>query len=724
MNHATVPMLTDTLSEPPVSPAPADADRARLHELLRHIHDRNPFERQQVAVGDSDLIDVTTIHAAVFDRICTLARLAHEDNRAIAVTLFGEVGSGKSHLLARLQRHFTHHGSAVFVQFNEKQGPPSTLAQRLLRSLIGSLTWSKTNAWHDTPLYRYLETLMGAEPEANSADEVETRCATALARLARRMQPSFARHAVYRLLTLFLRAAWCVKAAHTHDAARDASTDQTHDAAPDAPTGQPHDASRPQIDAQTKQMLNALRAEIAVRRLEGDGLDRDSASVLGYRGPELVSGLPAIDAEMALQTWMILAQVLHAVGQPIVLAVDQVHNLERPQILAVARLLHEIKDRVRNVLIVLSEAQNELTSLIQTQAIPWATWERLGENKLELMRLQHSEGRQLLEAQLEAFFRDFETIPALAEQWREDTLYPLGREWLRHVFDGHPEGLRPRRLLQLAADRWRQVQAHLVAAMRSAPAANSSHPVQSPPPNPTPKVKPTPTPTDTSRSNDVTASNDTSGKGTPPLPLEQRFYERWQTIRSHRDSYPANVSHLCGMTKQLLRRLMELQIINGLVAVETSPEMGNQILDLLLTYRRGASRSPVTSETLGLKFVQTSSPTSTAAILRNLKNLMNPPTRMVLITDERQPLPLGQQVDSQARQRLQELRQRPHYAFQTLELTFDEVAELQALYDVLFATNAPAAIPVETLRHLFDNDICRRHRLLALCRGESSGLTV
>lgn len=95
----------------------------------------NPFEYATVGTAwDPDPVDVSSIHADVFDKCVNMAAtLTHSRT----LLILGEAGSGKTHLLTRLRRRFTSNGvpfCAVFMRCS-----PSSVWRHLRREFVRSL---------------------------------------------------------------------------------------------------------------------------------------------------------------------------------------------------------------------------------------------------------------------------------------------------------------------------------------------------------------------------------------------------------------------------------------------------------------------------------------------------------------------------------------------------------------------------------------------------------
>jgi hypothetical protein len=105
-------------------PTPSTAPAA-LADFFEAVRAGNPFLVNRVDRAlDENLVDVDTIHETAFKKIVALGRQAQRDNRGIGVTVWGEAGVGKSHLLARLNRWAHAEPQAVYVYLHNLQASP------------------------------------------------------------------------------------------------------------------------------------------------------------------------------------------------------------------------------------------------------------------------------------------------------------------------------------------------------------------------------------------------------------------------------------------------------------------------------------------------------------------------------------------------------------------------------------------------------------------------
>ena len=89
----------------------------------------------------------------------------------------------------------------------------------------------------------------------------------------------------------------------------------------------------------------------------------------------------------------------------------------------------------------------------ENDAIAEAAWDRIAQYKVDVNRISPSDSRKILEARLERFLEPFLELDEVRHRLHEDTLFPLGGEWLKEQLG---EGLefRPRDILTWARDAW------------------------------------------------------------------------------------------------------------------------------------------------------------------------------------------------------------------------------------------------------------------------------
>ncbi len=573
---------------------PADPFQSALAE-------RNPFGHHRVTATGAQPPDVPTIHEYEFRQLVALARRAHDQNEAVGAVVWGESGSGKSNLLRRLGE-WAANDHAVLVQFLELQAAPHRLHRAVLNATVGALTNGFARPWHDTPLYQLLEGLIrpavGGGKKSLSPAELKAAFDKAVAGPVALAGGVPAARAAASWLHLFVLGALSEK--------RKGATET---------------------------------ATAALRRLSGDELDADEAKVLGLRATEATQPLDPADCAAVLA---LLAQLVRAAGKPLVICCDQINTLPRAQISEVSRFLHDLNDRLRNTLLVLSEVREELLQNLEGGVIAQATWDRLSANKVDVQRLTVAEGRRILEARLEAFFTPFEGEQALKRHYTEDPLFPLGDGWFRERF-GKLVDVRPRHMIDAARERWEQVQAALAGAPDPRKWLDSwpdFKPVTPPPVKPETELI------------DAEVEKAVSGRVARHLATP--------------GALPPNADNLCALAESLLA--------GGGVGLAVERAIAGGAYHLVV---RAPNADGTGETTTGLLFVTTGNATGVTNALRRLAEDAKRPARVLLVTDARAPLALGKQPTAQGRKYYTTLTAAPWFAH--LELPTEQYAALEAL---------------------------------------------
>lgn len=578
----------------PARPRPGDA-------FLAALAGGNPFGHHRVTATGAQPVDVPSIHDAEFRDLVALAGRAHGQNEAVGAVVWGESGSGKSNLLRRLGE-WGATGKAVLVNFLELQAAPDRLQRAVLNAVVGALANGPTPPWHRTPLYALLEGLirqaLPAGKKLKSPAELDELFRRRMAALVAVVGPLPAARQAGELLLTFFKSAL----------------------------------------AQKTRKGEGATATTAIRRLSGDGLDDDEAKATGLRPLDAANPLDAADSATTLA---VLAQVVHAGGQPLVLCFDQINNLPRPQIADVSRLLHDLNDRLRNALLVLSEVQSELMKLTDAAVIPQATWDRLSANKVEVQRVPVAQGRRILEARLEQFLTPFEGEAEVKRHAFADRLFPLGEAWFADRFKNLTD-IRPRRMIDAARERWEELQKSLDAASDKAKWLEQwpnfgiiKPPVRKP----------------------------------EELIDEQVEKEVGGRVAKHTakpGDLPPNADNLCGLVESLLAA--------GGVGLAVERTGTGSAYDLLVKEAGAGGRG---EQATGLVFVTSGNAVSVAAALRRPLDDKKRPARVLLVTDARVPLALGKLATAKGRKYYDDLKKLP--GFEHLTLPLSEYAALEAL---------------------------------------------
>ena len=589
----------------------------------------------------------------------------------------GEPGIGKSHLLARLCRWADEENHACYVFLHNVQASPERLPRYVLKCVISRLAAGRVAGLHGTKLY-WLVTRMIKEalhrwpPQGENPTPDEARLAylrLAQERVAENHNAGADSRRIYEVLFQFFLAA----------------NYRRHGKGPERP------------------------AQLALRWLSGDDLDAAEAAELGLG----LSGddLDTLPDEQSIQSVLVaLAEHARCCGQTMLLCFDQVDNLADEQMRSLSQFLHPLIENARNLLVITSGVQQKLLDFVDRQIVLRAAWERIAQAELRLNRIDLEQARQLLELRLERSLEPFATVEEIRRHLQEDTLFPLGRDWLTERFSGLIE-VRPRDVINWARDRWDQQRREAEDLggrewLRLWPTTNSSA-GRSPSPDSPPATL------------DEWIDEKVSAK------IQEQIARR--TLEP--DSLPPDAANLAGLVESLLAQAIAHQSAESARRCRRphAPRMSAQpAYDL--TIDRPGEANPASQ--VSVKFLATGSATSASAVLRRMMHDSDPPSLAVLVTDQRQPLHLG----SRGREYLDNLTARGPQRFQHVELTLVEYAELDALQAVVGdARSGDLEIelgngktrPVteaEVIASHHRADRYRRHRLLRLLLADESAV--
>jgi hypothetical protein len=603
---------------PPVQ-APPVADG--LQDFATRLRTTNPFAVNRVDRLTSAGVDVSGIHRAPYEKIIALAREACEHNRGIGAVLWGDAGTGKSHLLARIHNWAGQERHASFVYLHNLLPDPEQLPRYVLKYVISYLTAGQASSIDRTTLFQLLDTAVG---EALKHDGVKPRTwaevEASYNRLVDRIGSQDPTRAVllnrdvYRALFLFLRSAYRSRR--------------------NTPDG---------------------LAPLAVRWLSGESLDPEEATKLGLRGGRgSEEGVGLTDDEQVKQALVALTQLALSRRQPFLLCFDQVDNLGPERVQGLARFLHGLLDSAGNLLVIFCGVKQTLLSFQQTGAIHEAAWHRLAQHKLDLLRIDKAEGRHILEARLEKFLESFVGVPGVKEQLAQDSLFPLGRVWYERRVSEVVD-VQPRRVIDWARERWEQQQARLAAE----PAADwlRSWPREGP-------ALPPP-----SRKEAVDAL------------VVEKITELTARRRQEPHTLPPSAENLSGLVHTLLQQCLNRAGQYALTRL-SRPAAAKKTMPPPYDFRtHGAGGPDGKAPGVGVLFVGTGSATSAAGFLRRLVQAPATvtPDRLLLVTEERQPLKLARAGQDYFKQ----LSSRGSPDFSQTTLTFEQYAQLDALQAVV-----------------------------------------
>ncbi len=393
-------------------------------------------------------------------------------------------------------------------------------------------------------------------------------------------------------------------------------------------------------------------AALAVRWLSGEYLDPYEARRLRLppsADPDEPAGLA--DNQQVKQVLVALARLALAARRPFLLCLDQADNLDDEQMAALARFLEALLDSAPDLLVVTAGVQATLLHWRRAGVIQESAWDRLAQFEVRLQRVTPGEAQRIVAERLRCFF---EPIRDRGE-WPRDALFPLGEAWRAEALGGKVD-LRPRDVINWAREGFRREQealareggpAWLAAWGRRAPAA--------------PK-------------DEAAAAPDATHTAIDQRVARQLEEHKARRRREHPEGPDAD--RLAGLVGGLLEQCRALGAEFAITAVER-PAMKSgprPAYDLLLRRRVAGGE-----ERSWLAFVVTASGQSTTGSLRRLVEAPDPPDRLFLVTDQRQPLALG----GKGKEHLAQLRTGRAGEFRHIELTEADCAELDALRAVV-----------------------------------------
>lgn len=123
-------------------------------EMLQFLkQQQNPFSNAVVKDVWEDIIDVPEINKRVTDQIYAALKYVQEQNGNQELLVLGEPGSGKTHLLARIQRRAEKYHKFLFV-YVKPIGDIIKINQQILRELMTSLL-KKAEGRTLSPLFQF-----------------------------------------------------------------------------------------------------------------------------------------------------------------------------------------------------------------------------------------------------------------------------------------------------------------------------------------------------------------------------------------------------------------------------------------------------------------------------------------------------------------------------------------------------------------------------------------
>jgi hypothetical protein len=613
-------MTAPVATQPPTTSGPAPGRPPdELAPFFDAVCSSNPFLDNRINGLRPDDVDVDDIHREAFERLTALAREARDERRGLGAVVWGEAGIGKSHLLARLLRWAEHDRRACAVYLHNLQASPEHLPRSLLKAVVSILTRGRVRLFSDTPLFDLVLALVRESRNYNIT-----------------VKPPWPVLAwSFSNLVDRLGEEDPSRAALVHRPVYDVLYRFFRSAYRAAKTGEEREAS------------------LAVRWLSGDYLDPAEARQLG-----LPPGATALaDGQQIKQVLVALSRMALSGGRPFLLCFDQVDNLDDDQASALSRFLQAVLDSAANLLVVTTGIQASLLRWREEKVIQDSAWDRLTQFQVGLLRLTPPEGRRILAARVRKAVGPFAELGPVRQRSQEDDLFPLGRGWaeafLRDKID-----LRPRDVINAGREGWRREQ----QALRhlGGPAWLEDWGKQPPVPE---EVA------------DGHLTEDQVGAAIDRK-LADKVNEHCQQRCAQPDTLAPDADHLGGLVAALLRQL-------GDVEIDQPPrgEPDKRFPYSFVVCRRAAAAGA--EERTGILFHASHSATSTTKALRWLTQDPSPPGRVLLVTDERCPLALGDQTDAKGRDYFDDLRRRARGRLTHVILRLDEYARLDALQTVL-----------------------------------------
>jgi hypothetical protein len=393
-------------------------------------------------------------------------------------------------------------------------------------------------------------------------------------------------------------------------------------------------------------------ARLAVRWLSGDSLDVDEARRIGLRPEDTAEeAIALLDNQMIKQVLVGLARIARSGKQLFLLCFDQADNLDEEQVRGLSRFLHDLLDSAGNLLVLTTGVRETMLGFRERGVITETSWNRIGQFTFPLGRIHAEQAHALVIARQERFRALTSNLPPIAARFQEDALFPLGEGWWHERTRGLID-FRPRDLLTWAGERWQSLQDSLqhtsiqdwLAHWPTVPEA----------------VRPPPT-----------------------RPLEQIIDEKLhqkiaeQAALRQPDTLPPSEDNLQRLVQQLLGHCVgypELYALTEVLA-GSARRAGAPVYDLAVYLRRPDDQMTE----VGVRFITETSATSVTASLRRMVQDGCPPDRVLLVTNERQKLPLG----ARGKEYLENLEQRGPKSFQQVALSFAEYAVLDALLAVV-----------------------------------------
>jgi hypothetical protein len=589
-----------------------------LERFLAAVQDTNPFAGNRVTEPSAYDVDVPAIHAAAFDQLVRRAGEAMTEPSGIGVALLGGAGVGKSHLLSRLYRWANEPGPgggprACYVYLHNILADPDRLPRYLLKYVVSRLSAGGRGPLFQTPLFGFLD--RSIRHAYGSVSPAAGHSAGVLEAYRAHFEGSLEGHDVYEVLFQFYRHARPERA---------------------------EDPGRRRL------------ASEALAWLAGDEIDPDLARSFGLK---VDASVPAMicDDQQAEQVLLALARMALVSRQPLILCVDQVDNLDPDKLRSLAQFLHALLDHASNLLVITSGVKQTLLAHREQGVIEEAAWDRIAQFRVDVNRVSPSDARRILEARLERFHEPYIEVDDVRRRLHEDTLFPLGRDWLK---DRLADGLdfRPRDILTWARDAWEEEQAKVarhggtawIKGWPSTPAARGP------------------------------IAPEINVEDLIDAAVDRKIEEQIAQHRLHPGSLPPDAGNLVGLVESLLGQCSDSGLPYTFRGIERAGKKKRKLppFDLLVRERRDPEGREVKT---GVSFVTNVGVSATLALRRLFEGDATLDHRILATDQERRPLKVG----AQGAEYYRSLEKLGAGRFEHIKLDFEQYARLDALQGVI-----------------------------------------
>ncbi len=625
-----------------------------LDDLRYHFKQR-PFLMNRMTQPGEGFLDADVVHQREFNALVQAAHDALDNNTATGLVVWGEPGIGKSHLLARLDK-WGADGNAWIVFLQNIHASPEHISSYIVKCAVSQLTRGQREQFAATPLYKMMLGLI-----RNLAVGEPKLAYPTFRRFADDLTEKYADHSatdwkILKVLWAFFRSSF-----HTIDKPADGAT-----------------------------------ARLAVRWLSGDRLDAAELEQIALGSTVIEEDIESENEqsreEVALRIFVVLTELARGSGKPFVLCLDQVDVLDDARMRAIATFMHILLDSSRNLLTVFCGVQEMLLGHVQRQTIVGADWDRICQGEaIQLPRLKGEDTRKILQKRMENFIEPLQQLPEVRERLLRDGLFPLGERWLAERLQELNDP-RPRQAIKWAHNRWLEQERRLaeMGPQRWLQSWADGSGIDAPVKTVTVQI-----------TRELLAE-------LIDRKIDDRIAEHCSRLELDPSILPADASNLIGLIASSLERSRIEAVfgIDGIVSPNPPKPNTRPVYDRIVKLKASAHDKP---KSVGIVAIGTNDKTSMAWALRRLLEDKMPPDRVLILTDQRQPLDLGSKGNDY-HERLFGRGSNGRYA--KLELDLRAVVMLDALQKVIGDARSgdlEIDLPDGTSRTLTESDVVASH---------------